>query len=146
MAALSNIASSIGGEIKRLLVALDPNGYVAPAHVLVDAAGAEKGVSGNTIVVSTAALPLPAGAATDATLTALERPYQGIVPMTVGTTYPAQRALRINCTSAGNVSVTYADGSVDVLPMNVGLSYVAGAFTAVNSSGTTATATYANVK
>ena len=57
-----------------------------------------------------------------------------------------QRAIRINCSAAGNVSLTYADGSVDVIPVSVGLSYIAGAITTINTAGTTATATYAAMK
>ena len=109
-----------------------------------------------TQAVSVTALPLPAGAADAATLAAInaklaallaaEQPYQGVVTMVVGTAQAAQRAVRINCTTAGNVSITYADGSVDVIPVNVGLSYVAGAVTTINSAGTTASATYATMK
>lgn len=109
-----------------------------------------------TQAISAAALPLPTGAADAATLAAvntklgallaIEQPYQGVVAMAVGTAQAAQRAVRINCTTAGNVSLTYADGSVDVIPVSVGLSYIAGAITTINSAGTTATATYAAMK
>ena len=107
--------------------------------------------------------PLPAGAATNAslatlatalaglqtTMTALqqsEAPFQGVVPMTLDQAQATQRAVRIVCTTAGTVSLTYADGSKDVIPIAVGLSYIAGAVTTVNSAGTTATATFANMR
>lgn len=79
-------------------------------------------------------------------LLAVERPYQGAVAMVVGTAQTAQRAVRIACTAAGNVSFTYTDGTTDVIPVQVGLSVWAGAITTVNTAGTTATATYANLK
>ena len=128
---LNNIGATIGGVLKSLIVAVDTNGNIASAHTTVDQNGA------------------PIVVALDSSLAALlaaERPYQGVVAMAVGTAQPAQRALRVNCTAAGNVSLTYADGSTDVIPVNVGLSYIAGAITTVNSVGTTATATYANMK
>lgn len=106
--------------------------------------------------VSATTLPLPTGAADAATLAAVnsklaallavEQPFQGAIAMVVGTAQPAQRAVRINCTVAGNVGLTYVDGSTDVIPVNVGLSYIAGAITTINSAGTTATATYATMK
>ena len=106
--------------------------------------------------ISATALPLPTGAADAVTLAAIntklgallaaEQPYQGVVAMVVGTAQAAQRAIRINCSAAGNVSLTYADGSVDVIPVSVGLSYIAGAITTINNAGTTATATYAAMK
>lgn len=109
-----------------------------------------------TLAVSAAALPLPIGAADAATLSAIntklaallaaEMPPQGAVAMVVGTAQTAQRAMRVNCTVAGNVSFTYADGTTDTVMANVGTSYFAGAITTVNTNGTTATATYANIK
>lgn len=109
-----------------------------------------------TQAISAATLPLPTGAADAATLAAInaklaallaaEQPYQGVIGMVVGTAQAAQRAVRINCTVAGTVGLTYVDGSTDVIPINVGLSYVAGAITTINAAGTTATATYATMR
>ena len=79
-------------------------------------------------------------------LAGYERPFYGATALTVGTAATAGRALRISCTAAGNVSVTYSDASTDTFPVNVGLSIIPGEFTTVNTSGTTATATYANLK
>jgi hypothetical protein len=62
--------------------------------------------------------------------------------MTVGTTYAPGRSLWINCTVAGNVAVTFFDGSTLIFAVSVGPSMLPFAVTEVNSSGTTATATY----
>jgi hypothetical protein len=73
--------------------------------------------------------------------------YQGAVAMTVGTTYAAQRSVKANCTVAGNVSLTMADGSTDVWIISApGSTVIPYAATAINSSGTTATCTYSNLK
>lgn len=143
----------------------DVNGHTVVGHlIMVPVAGIATPVDANhPLSVAASSLPLPAGAATDAalvgiaaklgqisaTLTALqtsEAPYQGVVAMIVDQAQASQRAVRINCTAAGTVSLTYADGSTDVIPIAAGLNYVSGAVTTVNSAGTTATATYANMK
>jgi hypothetical protein len=73
--------------------------------------------------------------------------YQGAVAMTVGTTYAAQRSVKANCTVAGNVSLTLVDGSTDVWIISAaGTTVIPYAATAINSSGTTATCSYANLK
>lgn len=71
--------------------------------------------------------------------------FTGEVAMTVGTAYPAGRSLKINCTVAGNVTVTYADASTGVWRAEVGIMTLPIAVTKVNTSGTTATATYFNL-
>ena len=53
--AFTTQAASIGGGTKNLIVATDPNGNLAAAHVTVNSAGAEVGTSGNPIAVSFAA-------------------------------------------------------------------------------------------
>ena len=74
--------ASIGGVAKTLVVAQDPNGNIAAAHVTVNSSGVEVGVGVNpftvtvanlpaTQAVSITALPLPAGAATAARQPAL---------------------------------------------------------------------------
>ena len=69
-------------------------------------------------------------------------PYTSATPMTVGTVYAAGRGVMINCTVAGNVSVQLSSGSI-VIPVNVGVNTLDNyAVTGINSSGTTATATY----
>lgn len=72
--------------------------------------------------------------------------FQGAVAMTVGTVYAAGRSLAVNASVAGNVSVTFPDASTLVFPVVVGFQTFPFAVTEVNSSGTTATATYANLK
>lgn len=68
--------------------------------------------------------------------------FTGVKAMTVGTTYAPGRSLWINCTVAGNVAVTFFDGSTLIFAVSVGPSMLPFAVTEVNSSGTTATATY----
>jgi len=75
-----------------------------------------------------------------------ERSITGVQAITVGTAYPEARQLLINCTVAGNVSVTFTDSTTLVIPVIAGLTILPWAVTAVNTSGTTATATYANLK
>jgi len=55
--------------------------------------------------------------------------------------------LKANCTVTGNVTVTYSDASTGVWIVGAaGTSVWPIAATAVNTSGTTATCTYANLK
>lgn len=57
------------------------------------------------------------------------------------------RAFRVNCSGPGNVSVTLEDGSTELITMtSAGYFVFPYAVTKVNSLGTTATATYANLK
>jgi hypothetical protein len=78
--------------------------------------------------------------------------YQGEFSMTVGTSYTLSpgvaqaRSVHAICTVAGNVSVTYADGSTGVWAVAVGNQTIPAAAVAINSSGTTATCTYAGLK
>jgi hypothetical protein len=109
------------------------SGKLGLCNTLVDANGIPIG----------SANPLPA---TDSNNAA----FQGAVAMTVGTTYTPQRSIGANCTSSGNVSLTLVDNSTIVLPV---VGYAGGAWqtfpfavAAVNSSGTTATCAYYNLK
>lgn len=73
-------------------------------------------------------------------------PYSGVVALTPGTpTASLGRSIGIVCTVAGNVSLTLQDGSTYVVPVAVGFQTLPFAVTQVNTSGTTATATYANL-
>lgn len=73
-------------------------------------------------------------------------PYSGVVPLTPGTpTASVGRSLGIVCTVAGNVAMTLQDGSIYVVPVAVEFQTLPFAVTQVNTSGTTATATYANL-
>ena len=73
--------------------------------------------------------------------------FQGEVAMTVGgPAVAAGRSLKVVCTAAGGVSVTYVDGTTGVWPVVVGTQTLPIAVTAVNTSGTTATAAFSNLK
>lgn len=53
-----------------------------------------------------------ASAANQAQQIALDRPVQGVIDMpTAGTAYAAGRAVEIECTTTGEVTLTYVDGS-----------------------------------
>lgn len=70
----------------------------------------------------------------------------GVVAMTVGSIYAAARSVGVLCTVAGNVSFTFSDASTLVIPVVPGWQTFPFAVTQVNSAGTTATATYFNLK
>jgi hypothetical protein len=110
-------------------------GVLAGASLLAACGGGSPAYAGSVTGVDGTIDTTDAGAAA----------FTGAVAMTVGTTYQAGRSLFINCTVAGNVSVTFFDGSALVVPVNVGVTILPFAVTRVNSSGTTATATYANL-
>ena len=74
-------------------------------------------------------------------------PFWGEVALVVGTPdTQARRSLKAICTGAGNVAVTYADSSTGVWAAQVGTQTWPIAITQVNTSGTTATCTYSNLK
>jgi hypothetical protein len=65
---------------------------------------------------------------------------------TIGTVPTPIRALTLSCTVAGNVALTLLDGSILVLTgVPVGIYILPLQVTQVNSSGTTATCTYADL-
>lgn len=74
--------------------------------------------------------------------------YQGVVPMTVGTTYPAQRGVGAYCTAASSatMTLTLSDGSTIALPLSVGWQQFSFAATAVASTVGTLTCTFYNLK
>lgn len=70
--------------------------------------------------------------------------YQGAKALTVGNvSNVAQRALGVNCTVAGNVTVKFVDGSTLTFPVVVGWTIFP--FEVVGVSSATATATYYNL-
>ncbi len=74
-------------------------------------------------------------------------PFYGEVSLTVGVAGAAVgRSLKAVCTVAGNVAVTYFDGSTGTWAVALGTQTLPIAITEVNSSGTTATCTYFNLK
>lgn len=72
--------------------------------------------------------------------------YTSSIVLSVGTPSTAGRALAINCTVSGNVAVTLADGSTMTFAVVAGFFTVPFSVTQVNTSGTTATATYWNLR
>ena len=66
--------------------------------------------------------------------------------MTVGVNYAAQRSIGVLDTVAGNVTFTFADASTITLPVYVGWNTFPFAVTSISASGTTATATYYELK
>jgi hypothetical protein len=71
--------------------------------------------------------------------------FTGAITMTVGSVYTPQRSIGVNCTGAGNVSLLLSDASVVVVAAAVGWQTFPFAVVSVNTSGTTATATYYNL-
>lgn len=76
----------------------------------------------------------------------IDAPGEGAIALTLDTVARPGRLLAINASAAGNVSVTFSDGSTYTFPVAAGLTLVPFSVTKVNTSGTTATATYANIK
>jgi hypothetical protein len=108
-----------------------------------------------TLTVSAASLPLPAGAATaakqDALLAAIladaqSAPFSGAVAMTLDVTYAARRSIGVLATVAGDVRMTLSDSSSLTLPVSPGWTTFPFAVTQIVSTGTTATASYFNLK
>jgi len=75
-------------------------------------------------------------------------PFSGAIAMMVGTTYAPQRAVGVLCSIAGNVEFALADGSTLTLPVNVGWEWEPYKFACAGivAAGTTATASYYNLK
>ncbi len=84
------------------------------------------------------------GATVGTRLVAPQTGYGGELSVTAGSTYGRYvfRGLKIVCTTAGNVAVTYPDNSTGVWPVAVGTTWLPLNFISVNTSGTTAVATY----
>jgi hypothetical protein len=74
------------------------------------------------------------------------RAFYGEFTMTADTVYSPGRSLKIICTTAGNVRVTYSDGSTGDWPAIVGTQVLAVEATEINSASTTAVATYRGLK
>lgn len=72
--------------------------------------------------------------------------YQGAVTMTVGTTYAVQRSVGVLATVAGNVEFQFPNSSTLTLPVFVGWQTFPFACAQIVGVGTTATATYYNLK
>ena len=72
--------------------------------------------------------------------------YSGVVAMTVGATYAVGRSVGVLATSSGKVTFQFSDASTLTLPVSTGWQTFPFACTAILSAGTTATATYYNMK
>jgi hypothetical protein len=129
-ASLASIATALAG----ILGVSATDGALATVGAKADAAAAFGAASASLVALLK-------------NIATAEAPFQGAIALTAGTPGTAGRALRVNCTVAGNITLTYADGSTDTVPVNVGLSYLPGAITtaAIPGSGG-ATATFANMK
>lgn len=73
------------------------------------------------------------------------RAYRGSIEIVADTPQASRNGVQISCTVAGDVSLKMDDGSANVVPVDVGLTVLPYAVQTVNSSGTTATATYRNL-
>lgn len=73
------------------------------------------------------------------------RAYRGSYAIVVDTDQAPRNGVQITCTGAGDVSFKMADDSTNIVPVAVGLTVLPYAVKTVNSSGTTATATYRNL-
>lgn len=76
----------------------------------------------------------------------IDAPGQGAIALTPDVTARVGRFFAVNCSVAGNVSIAFADGSTHVFPVTTGYTILPYAIAKVNTSGTTATATYANIR
>lgn len=77
-----------------------------------------------------------------ASILASNAPFGGRVAMTVGIAVTPGRAIEIVASAAGNVALTFADGSTTVVAIAAGTTILDYAVTTVTAAGTTATATY----
>lgn len=73
------------------------------------------------------------------------RTIRGAVPIALDTPAPPGAKFVVNATVAGNVSVTFRDGSAHVMAVPIGYTAYDYEIRQVNTAGTTATATYANL-
>ena len=82
-----------------------------------------------------------------ATLGSYFAPIKGAVPITPSNSVlvKAGKKFAVFCTVAGNVKVTFSDGSTFTFPVAVGYSLFDWSITQVWVTGTTATAVYTNL-
>lgn len=73
-------------------------------------------------------------------------PFAGAVAMTVGSTYASGRTIEVDCTVAGNVVFQFPDGTTRTRAVVIGTQTFPYACTQIVSSGTTATASFYNMK
>ncbi|MCI4680163.1 hypothetical protein K9U39_10905 [Rhodoblastus acidophilus] len=73
-------------------------------------------------------------------------PFAGAVAMTPGTIYAAARSVGVLCTVAGNVTFQFSDSSTATIPVSAGWQTFPFACMQIVVAGTTASATYYNLK
>ena len=135
------VALAAGGGA--LAVSNFPATQTVSGSVAVANFPATQTVSGNLSVANFPANQVVSGLIADSNSAA----FLGEVALTPGTAdSTARRSLKVTCTVAGNVAVIYADGSSGVWPVTIGVQTLPIAITTVVIAGTTATATYANLK
>ena len=122
-----------------------------PTLAVVDGTGAQRTINTTPFAgQTTSANSLPVVIASDQSAVAVSdaqsAPFAGAVAMTVGNTFTAQRSVGVLCTVAGNVQMQFPDGSSLTLPVTVGWQMFPFACTQIVTAGTTATATYYNLK
>ncbi len=99
----------------------------------------------NTTPIATSLTIGGAAIATTNPMPVQSEPAVGRLAINVGQTVASGRSFCAICSVAGNVSVTFANGSTGVYPLLAGvLNIFPFAVVEVNSAGTTATATYEN--
>lgn len=130
-------------RLKRLLLA--GLAIAAIASPAMATATGYMDTDGHTQVDVSAAHPLPV-TSNDVNGLNYDAPFAGAVAYVLDTSQTARRSIGANCTVAGNVSVTFSDASTLVVPVQPGWQTFPFAITTVNTSGTTATCTYSNLK
>lgn len=78
-------------------------------------------------------------------ITKVDSSYEGSSPVTPGSAVPKGKALLIVTTVAGNVSLNFQDGTTVIVSVAVGTTILPFQVIQVNTTGTTATATYYNL-
>jgi hypothetical protein len=107
---------------------------------------AETLTGSSALIVSTGSGELQAGGAPNTISDAQSQAFQGAVAMIVGTAQAAQRSVGVLATAPGNVEFQFGDSSTLTLPVYVGWKTYPFAATEIVGAGTTATATYFNLK
>jgi hypothetical protein len=75
-------------------------------------------------------------------MSSADQPIRGVKDLTIDTVCAKGRTFMVNCTVAGNVSITFSDDSTHIFPIVVGYSVFPYSVKKFNTTGTTATATY----
>jgi hypothetical protein len=101
--------------------------------------------NGNGSVSPSEVMLCPSAIASGRSAFCSEASYSIATTMTVGTVYPAGRAIHITVSAQGNVSLAMSGGGTLALTLPIGDYTLPYSVTEVNSSGTTASAVYENL-